>query len=168
MQAKFYKATNKVAIYTVQGTDAELAAYAASITAQGREPQYQTEGIGGPLVKNSKGQHIPLFFTAFPMPNKDQWYNLVQIQSGPNKGNYTLDTQDLSFDRLLAKSFGKDLGDHIAGQLASKHTGVSLGSNAPVSSSVILTDDDDETDSSETESKASASADMDAIASKGK
>ena len=168
MQAKFYKATNKVAIYTVQGTDAELAAYAASITSQGREVQYQTNGIGGPLVKNAKGQNIPLYFTAFPMPSKTQWYDLVQIQSGPNKGNYTLDTAELAFDKLVAKSLGSDLGAHISAQLASKHTGVSLNSNAPVSSSIILTDDEDDTESTETESKASVSADMDAIASKGK
>lgn len=166
MQAKFLNATSKVAVYEVKGTSSELKAYEASITAKGRTVQYKTEHMGGPVVNDANGNPIPLYFTAFPMPSKTQWYELVQIQSGPNKGNFTLDTADLAFDKLLSKSFGQDLGEHISAQLATKHTGVSLGSKAPKASSIILTDDDDEdltAEADETES-ASASADMESLA----
>lgn len=167
MQAKFLNATSKVAVYEVKGTSSELQAYEASITAKGRTVQYKTAHMGGPVVNDANGNPIPLYFTAFPMPSKTQWYELVQIQSGPNKGNFTLDTAELAFDKLLSKSFGQDLGEHISAQLASKHTGVSLDSKAPKASSIILSDDDDEDLTAEAEDQAepaSASADMESLA----
>lgn len=167
MQAKFLNATSKVAVYEVKGTSSELQAYEASITAKGRTVQYKTAHMGGPVVNDANGNPIPLYFTAFPMPSKTQWYDLVQIQSGPNKGNFTLDTAELAFDKLLSKSFGQDLGEHISAQLASKHTGVSLDSKAPKASSIILSDDDDEDLTAEAEDQAepaSASADMESLA----
>ncbi len=98
------------------------------------------------------------------MPGKDKWHELVQIQSGPNKGNFTLDTEELNFDKLISKSLGQDLGEHITAQLASRHTGVV--SNAPKANSIILTDDEEDlTEESEDQTpSASESADMDALA----
>ena len=162
LQAKFLRVgKGKFAIYEVRGTSAELKSYTDSIEAKGLTTvRYKTDGVDGPVIKDDNGNSVPLFFTAFPMPDKEKWYNLVLIESGKNKGNYTLDTLDLSFDKLLSNSMGQDLGEHITAQLASKHTGVSLQSKAPKASasSVILTDDDEDL----TED-ASASADMDAI-----
>lgn len=167
LSAKLIRATSKVAVYEVKGTSVELKAYEASVTASGQAIRYKTDGVDGPQVLNELGEPIPLFFTPFPMPGKDQWHQLVQIQSGPNKGKFTLDTEELNFDKLISKSLGQDLGEHISAQLATKHTGVSLNSKAPKASSVILTDDDDEDLTAEADDQtasASASADMDALA----
>ena len=167
MQAKFLKATSSVALYEVKGTSSELDAYEASITAQGRTVQYKTERKDGPVVNDANGRPIPLYFTPFPMPSKTQWYDLTVIQSGKNKGNYTLDTSELAFDKLLSKSFGQDLGEHISAQLATKHTGVSLGSKAPKATSITLTDDEDDDLTAETDATAepaSESADMESLA----
>lgn len=166
MQAKFLNATATVAIYEVRGTSSELDAYEASITAQGRTVQYKTEHKDGPVVKDANGRPIPLFFTPFPMADTEKWHNLSVIQSGKNKGGYSFDTKQLMLDKLVAKSHGQDLGEHIVHQLATKHTGVSLNSKAPKASSITLTDDDDEdltAEADETES-ASASADMESLA----
>ena len=158
LQAKFLR-TGKggaFAVYEVQGTSAELKSYVDSITAAGRTtPKFKTDGVDGAPVLNSNGDQIPLFFTAFPMPGKDQWHNLVQIQSGPNKGNYTLDSEELNYSKLLARTMGADLGTAIANQLASQITGVNLSSMAK-SNSITLKDDDDE-------SPASAGADLSAL-----
>ena len=165
MQAKLIRATAKVAVYEVRGTSAEIKAYEASITAQGRTVSYKTAGKDGPQVKNDRDEPIPLYFTPFPLPGREKWHEMVLIQSGPNKGTFTLDTDDLNFDKLMAKSLGQDLGEHISAQLATKHTGVSLNSKAPKASSIILTDDDEDL-TAETDDQAepaSASADMDAL-----
>jgi hypothetical protein len=157
LQAKFLR-TGKggsFAVYEVQGTSAELKSYADSITAAGRTTvKYKTDGVDGNPVLNSNGDQIPLFFTAFPMPGKDQWHSLVQIQSGPNKGNYTLDSEELNYSKLLARTMGADLGTAIANQLASQITGVDLSSMAK-SNTITLKDDD--------ESPASAGADLSAL-----
>ena len=138
-----------------------MKSYTDSIEAKGLTTvRYKTDGVDGPVVKDDNGNSVPLFFTLWPMPDREKWYNLTVIQSGKSKGDYTLDTTDLSFDKLFANSVGQDLGAHMVAQLATKHTGVSLQSKAPKASasSVTLTDDDEDL----TED-ASASADMDAI-----
>lgn len=166
LSAKLIRATSKVAVYEVKGTSVELKAYEASVTAAGQTIRYKTDGVDGPQVLNELGEPIPLFFTAFPMPGKDQWHPLAQIQSGPNKGKFTLDTEALNFDKLIAKSLGQDLGEHITAQLAQRHTGAL--SNAPKSSRTITLTDDDEEDltaeSDDQTASASESADMDALA----
>ena len=157
LQAKFLR-TGKggsFAVYEVQGTSAELKSYADSITAAGRTTvKYKTDGVDGNPVLNAQGDQIPLFFTAFPMPGKDQWHNLVQIQSGPNKGQFTLDSEELNYSKLLARTMGADLGSAIANQLASQITGANLSSMAK-STTITLKDDD--------ESPASAGADLSAL-----
>lgn len=164
LSAKLIRATSKVAVYEVKGTSSELKAYEASVTASGQTIRYKTDGVDGPQVLNELGEPIPLFFTPFPMPGKDQWHPLVQIQSGPNKGKFTLDTEALNYDKLIAKSLGQDLGEHITAQLAQRHTGVL--SNAPKSRTITLTDDDEDltAESDDQTASASASADMDALA----
>ena len=168
LQAKFVRIVKggTLAMYELRGSSAELNNYVDSVTALGRTVQYKTDGLDGDIVKDANGNQTPLFFTPFPMPNKEAWHEVYQIQSGKNKGGFTLDKSDLDFDMLMSKSLGQDLGVHISEQLASKHTGVSLSTKATKvsSKSISLADDDDEDLTAETDDQtpsASGSANMD-------
>lgn len=167
LQAKFLKVVKAgaLAIYEVRGTSAELNNFVVN-NYKDREPAFKSSP-DGKLILDQQGNKVPLLFTAYPMPNKTQWYPLYQTLTGPNAGNYSLDKAELQFDQLLAKSLGSNLGDQIASKMAEKYT-----SSAPISSTLAALDDEEEdeedevnfTDTSEdVEEVASEDATMDVV-----
>lgn len=166
LQAKFLKVAKAgaLAIYEVRGTSAELNNFVVN-NYKDREPAFKSSP-DGKLILDQQGNKVPLLFTAYPMPNRTQWYPLYQTLTGPNAGNYSLDKAELQFDQLLAKSLGSNLGDQIASKMAEKYT-----SSAPISSTLAALDDEDEdedevnfTDTSEdVEEVASEDATMDVV-----
>ena len=162
LTAKFSKMGKggTLAIYEVRGTSAELTDYISNnFKDSPKGPAFKSNKDGEPIL-DANGNKTPLLFTAYPMPGKNLWHPLYQVQSGERAGSYTLDKQDIQFESLVAKSMGADLGQAMAQQMAQKYT-----SSAPVTQSLsALSDDDDDTeeseDSSDDTTSASAEADM--------
>jgi hypothetical protein len=157
LTAKFLR-TGKggsLAIYEVRGTSTELANFvAANYTSKGQEPAFKSE-IDGTAILDNNGNKVPLLFTSYPMPGKNNWHPLYQAQSGKNKGSWSLDKENLNFDALVAKSLGADLGQSIASELAKSYTDKSVISSSAQS---LLTDDDDDS-SEDSEENFASSAD---------
>jgi hypothetical protein len=166
LQAKFLKVAKAgaLAIYEVRGTSTELNNFVVN-NYKDREPAFKSSP-DGKLILDQQGNKVPLLFTAYPMPNRTQWYPLYQTLTGPNAGNFSLDKAELQFDQLLAKSLGSNLGDQIASKMAEKYT-----SSAPISSTLAALDDEEEdedevnfTDADESaEEVASEDATMDVV-----
>jgi hypothetical protein len=162
LTAKFSKMGKggTLAIYEVRGTSAELTDYISNnFKDSPKGPAFKSNKDGEPIL-DANGNKTPLLFTAYPMPGKNLWHPLYQVQSGERAGSYTLDKQDIQFESLVAKSMGADLGQAMAQQMAQKYT-----SSAPMTQSLsALSDDDDDTeeseDSSDDTTSASAEADM--------
>lgn len=156
LKAKFSKMGKggTLAIYEVQGTSAELADFVANnFKNSPKGPAFKSNKDGEPIL-DANGNKTPLYFTAYPLPGKNLWHPLYQVQMGDNAGSYTLDKSEIQFESLVAKSMGADLGQAIATQMAQKYS-----SSAPITQSLgALSDDDDDTDESEDTSNESASA----------
>ena len=142
LQAKFLKMGKggTLAIYEVRGTSSELANFISS-NYKDREPVFKSTPDGKPILSN--GNKVPLYFTAYPLPGKNMWHPLYQVQAGDNAGSWTLDKSELQFDALVAKSLGADLGQAIAAESAKRYA-----DSTPVSSSAssLLDDEDSEED----------------------
>ena len=162
LKAKFSKMGKggTLAIYEVQGTSAELTDFISNnFKDSPKGPAFKSNKDGEPIL-DANGNKTPLLFTGYPMPGRNLWHPLYQVQSGERAGSYTLDKQEIQFESLVAKSMGADLGQAMAQQMALKYT-----SSAPVTQSLSsLSDDDDDTeeseDSSDDTTSASAAADM--------
>jgi hypothetical protein len=163
LQAKFLKMGKggALAIYEVRGTSAELNNFVVN-NYKDREPVFKSTPDGKPILSN--GNKTPLYFTSYPLPGKNTWHPLYQVQMGDNAGSWTLDKSELQFDALVAKSMGADLGQAIASEAAKRYA-----DSTPVSSSTaaMLSDDDEDDDSEDftatasEESEVTASADAD-------
>ena len=142
LQAKFLKVGKggTLAIYEVRGTSTELASYVAN-NFKNSEPVFKST-VDGKLIL-SNGNKVPLYFTAYPLPGKNMWHPLYQVQAGDNAGSWTLDKSELQFDALVAKSLGADLGQAIAAESAKRYA-----DSTPVSSSAssLLDEEDDSED----------------------
>ena len=142
LKAKFLKMAKggTLAIYEVQGTSTELDNFVKS-NYKDREPAFKTDSNRVPIEVN--GNKVPLYFTAYPLPGKNMWHPLYQVQAGDNAGSWTLDKSELQFDALVAKSLGADLGQAIAAESAKRYA-----DSTPVSSSAssLLDDEDSEED----------------------
>ena len=142
LQAKFLKVGKggTLAIYEVRGTSAELASYVAN-NFKNSEPVFKST-VDGKLIL-SNGNKVPLYFTSYPLPGKNMWHPLYQVQAGDNAGSWTLDKSELQFDALVAKSLGADLGQAIAAESAKRYA-----DSTPVSSSAssLLDEEDDSED----------------------
>ena len=161
LTAKFMKMGKggTLAIYEVSGTSAELADYVANnFKDSPKGPAFKSDKDGVAIL-DANGNKTPLLFTAYPMPGRNLWHPLYQVQLGDRAGSYTLDKQEIQFESLVAKSMGADLGQAMAQQMALKYT-----SSAPVTQSLGALSDDDDTeeseDSSDDTTSASAAADM--------
>lgn len=158
LTAKFLKMGKggALAIYEVRGTSQELSNFVRN-NYKDREPVFKSTPDGKPILSN--GNKVPLYFTSYPLPGKNTWHPLYQIQMGDNAGSFTLDKSDLQFDALVAKSMGADLGQAIAAEAAKRYA-----DSTPVSSSASsLLDDEDEAD--EEDFTASESDDSEIVAS---
>lgn len=158
LTAKFLKMGKggALAIYEVRGTSQELSNFVRN-NYKDREPVFKSTPDGKPILSN--GNKVPLYFTSYPLPGKNTWHPLYQIQMGDNAGSFTLDKSDLQFDALVAKSMGADLGQAIAAEAAKRYA-----DSTPVSSSASsLLDDEDE--DSEEDFTASESDDSEIVAS---
>jgi hypothetical protein len=169
LKAKFLRMAKggTQAIYEVQGTSSELATYVANNFKNSPEgPVFKSTPDRKPIL-DANGNKTPLLFTSYPMPNKNVWYPLYQVQSGPNAGSFTLDKADLQFAMLVAKSTGGDFGQELAKQQVASFL------EAPVSQSMssLLDLDSDEADeedltataTEETDESASTDAEFDAV-----
>ncbi len=154
LQAKFLKMGKggTLAIYEVRGTSSELTNFISN-NYKDREPVFKSTPDGKPILSN--GNKTPLYFTSYPLPGKNTWHPLYQVQMGDNAGSWTLDKSELQFDALVAKSMGADLGQAIASEAAKRYA-----DSTPVSSttSSMLADDDEE-DADEEDFTATASED---------
>jgi hypothetical protein len=159
LTAKFLKMGKggALAIYEVRGTSSELANFISN-NYKDREPVFKSTPDGKPILSN--GNKTPLYFTSYPLPGKNIWHPLYQIQMGDNAGSFTLDKSDLQFDALVAKSMGADLGQAIAAEAAKRYA-----DSTPVSSSTsaMLTDDEDEADEEDFTATASEDAELDVV-----
>jgi len=157
LTAKFLKMgkAGALAIYEVRGTSQELANFVSN-NYKDREPVFKSTPDGKPILSN--GNKVPLYFTSYPLPGKNTWHPLYQVQMGDNAGSWTLDKSELQFDALVAKSMGADLGQAIASEAAKRYA-----DSTPVSSSASSLLDEDEDDDEDLTSSESASnnADMD-------
>lgn len=160
LTAKFLKMGKggALAIYEVRGTSTELANFVKA-NYKDREPAFKST-IDGKAITDSNGNKVPLYFTSYPLPGKNMWHPLYQVQSGTNAGSFTLDKSDLQFDALVAKSMGSDLGQAIAAETAKRYA-----DSTPVSptSAALLTDDEEEAD--EEDFTAAASEEAEVVAS---
>ena len=142
LQAKFLKVGKggTLAIYEVRGTSTELASYVAN-NFKNSEPVFKSTPDGKLIMSN--GNKVPLYFTAYPLPGRNMWHPLYQVQMGDNAGSWTLDKSELQFDALVAKSLGADLGQAIAAESAKRYA-----DSTPVSSSAssLLDEEDDSED----------------------
>jgi len=80
LQAKFLNMgkNGNLAIYEVRGTSADLATYVANqFKDSPNGPAFKTTQKGE-LILDSKGQKIPLLFTAYPVPGMNVWHPLYQ------------------------------------------------------------------------------------------
>jgi len=159
LKAKFLKMGKggALAIYEVQGTSSELSNFVKN-NYKDREPVFKSTPDGKPILSN--GNKTPLYFTSYPLPGKNIWHPLYQIQMGDNAGSFTLDKSDLQFDALVAKSMGADLGQAIAAEAAKRYA-----DSTPVSSSASSLLDDDEDEADEEDFTASESDDSEVVAS---
>lgn len=159
LTAKFLKMGKggALAIYEVRGTSTELANFISN-NYKDREPVFKSTPDGKPILSN--GNKVPLYFTSYPLPGKNIWHPLYQIQMGDNAGSFTLDKSDLQFDALVAKSMGADLGQAIAAEAAKRYA-----DSTPVSSSTsaMLTDDEDDADEEDFTATASEDAELDVV-----
>lgn len=166
LTAKFLKMGKggTLAIYEVRGTSQELSNFVRN-NYKDREPVFKSTPDGKPILSN--GNKVPLYFTSYPLPGKNTWHPLYQIQMGDNAGSFTLDKSDLQFDALVAKSMGADLGQAIAAEAAKRYA-----DSTPISSSASsLLDDEDEdseedftaSESDDSEVSASTDADMEVV-----
>lgn len=153
LTAKFLKMgkAGALAIYEVRGTSQELANFVSN-NYKDREPVFKSTPDGKPILSN--GNKVPLYFTSYPLPGKNTWHPLYQVQMGDNAGSWTLDKSELQFDALVAKSMGADLGQAIASEAAKRYA-----DSTPVSSSASSLLDDDEDDDEDLTSSESASED---------
>lgn len=159
LTAKFLKMGKggTLAIYEVRGTSTELANYISS-NYKDREPAFKSTPDGKPILSN--GNKVPLYFTSYPMPGKNMWHPMYQVQMGDNAGSWTLDKADLQFEMLVTKTTGGDFGQAYANAAASKYIN-SVEVSATASS---LSDDDDEDEEDFTSSiSASDDAELDAV-----
>ena len=160
LQAKFLKMGKggTLAIYEVRGTSSELTNFISN-NYKDREPVFKSTPDGKPILSN--GNKTPLYFTSYPLPGKNTWHPLYQVQMGDNAGSWTLDKSELQFDALVAKSMGADLGQAIASEAAKRYA-----DSTPVSSttSSMLADDDEE-DADEEDFTATASEEAELVAS---
>lgn len=142
LQAKFLKMGKggTLAIYEVRGTSSELANFVSS-NYKDREPVFKSTPDGKPILSN--GNKTPLYFTSYPMPGKNMWHPMYQVQMGTNAGSWTLDKADLQFEMLVTKSAGGDFGQAYATEVAKRYA-----DSTPVSptSAALLTDDEEEAD----------------------
>ena len=143
LQAKFLKMgkSGALAIYEVRGTSAELATYVANNFKNSPSgPSFKSTKEGKPIL-DANGNKTPLYFTAYPLPGKNLWHPMYEIQMGDNAGSFTLDKQELQFEVLVSKSMGADFGQAYAAQAAQRYA-----QGTPVSSSAssMLTDDEEE------------------------
>lgn len=161
LQAKFLKMgkAGSLAIYEVRGTSNELANFISN-NYKDREPVFKSTPDGKPILSN--GNKTPLYFTSYPLPGKNTWHPLYQVQMGDNAGSWTLDKSELQFDALVAKSMGADLGQAIASEAAKRYA-----DSTPVSSSTsaMLSDDEDDADEEDDfTATASEDAELDVVA----
>jgi hypothetical protein len=158
LSAKFLKMGKggALAIYEVRGTSSELSNFISN-NFKDREPIFKST-IDGKPIKDANGNKVPLYFTSYPLPGKNIWHPLYQVQMGDNAGSWTLDKSELQFESLVAKSQGADLGQAIASELAKKWT----ASSAPVSSSASNIFDEDEEDDADDDNITAESASEDA------
>jgi hypothetical protein len=140
LTAKFLKMAKAgaLAIYEVRGTSAELDNFVKS-NYKDREPVFKSTPDGKPILSN--GNKVPLYFTSYPMPGKNVWHPLYQIQMGDNAGSFTLDKSDLQFEALVSKSLGADFGQAYAAEAARRYADSTSVSS---STSSMLSDDDEE------------------------
>jgi hypothetical protein len=166
LKAKFLKMAKggTLAIYEVQGTSTELDNFVKS-NYKDREPAFKTDSNRVPIEVN--GNKVPLYFTSYPMPGKNIWHPMYQVQDGANAGSWTLDKSELQFEMLVSKSTGGDLGQSIATAFAAKYVDAS---STTLSSAANLLLDDSEDESTESDSdvpeETSEEADLSAIAPK--
>lgn len=160
LQAKFLKIGKggALAIYEVRGTSAELSNFISN-NYKDREPVFKSTTDGKPIL--SDGNKVPLYFTSYPLPGKNLWHPLYQIQMGDNAGSWTLDKSDLQFETLVSKSLGADFGQAYAANAAKRYA-----DSTPVSSttSAMLSDDEDNADEDDFTATASEDAELDVVA----
>lgn len=161
LQAKFLRMGKggALAIYEVRGTSSELDNFVKS-NYKDREPAFKSTPDGKPILSN--GNKTPLYFTSYPLPGKNVWHPLYQIQMGDNAGSYTLDKADLQFESLVSKSLGADFGQAYAAEAARRYA-----DSTPVSSttsSMLSDDDEDEADEEDFTATASEDAELDVVA----
>jgi hypothetical protein len=160
LQAKFLKIGKggALAIYEVRGTSAELSNFISN-NYKDREPVFKSTTDGKPIL--SDGNKVPLYFTSYPLPGKNLWHPLYQIQMGDNAGSWTLDKSDLQFETLVSKSLGADFGQAYAANAAKRYA-----DSTPISSttSAMLSDDEDDADEDDFTATASEDAELDVVA----
>jgi hypothetical protein len=161
LQAKFLKIGKggTLAIYEVRGTSTELANFISN-NYKDREPVFKSTPDGKPILSN--GNKTPLYFTSYPLPGKNMWHPLYQIQMGDNAGSWTLDKSDLQFETLVSKSMGADFGQAYAAEAAKRYA-----DSTPVSSSTaaMLSDDEDDADEEDFTATASDESEPELVAS---
>jgi hypothetical protein len=154
LQAKFLKIGKggTLAIYEVRGTSNELANFISN-NYKDREPIFKSSPDGKLIL--TSGNKTPLYFTSYPLPGKNMWHPLYQIQMGDNAGSWTLDKSDLQFETLVSKSMGADFGQAYAAEAAKRYA-----DSTPVSSSTsaMLSDDEDDADEEDFTAEASEEA----------
>lgn len=160
LQAKFLSIGKggALAIYEVRGTSSELDNFVKS-NYKDSKPAFKSTKDGTPILSN--GNKVPLYFTSYPLPGKNLWHPMYQIQMGDNAGSWTLDKSELQFDALVAKSMGADLGQAIASEAAKRYA-----DSTPVSSttsSMLSDDDEDEADEEDFTATASEDAELDVV-----
>ena len=154
LQAKFLKIGKggTLAIYEVRGTSNELANFISN-NYKDREPIFKSSPDGKLIL--TSGNKTPLYFTSYPLPGKNMWHPLYQIQMGDNAGSWNLDKSDLQFETLVSKSMGADFGQAYAAEAAKRYA-----DSTPVSSSTsaMLSDDEDDADEEDFTAEASEEA----------
>jgi hypothetical protein len=160
LQAKFLRMCKggASAIYEVRGTSSELDNFVKS-NYKDREPVFKST-VDKKLILDGNGHKIPLMYTSYPLPGKNMWHPLYQIQSGDKLGQYTLDKADLQFEMLVTKASGGDFGQAYATEVAKRYA-----DSTPVSSSTaaMLSDDEEEADEEDFTATASEDAELDVV-----
>jgi hypothetical protein len=147
-----------LAIYEVRGTSSELDHFVKS-NYKDREPAFKSTPDGKHILSN--GNKVPLYFTSYPMPGKNMWHPLYQVQMGNNAGSFTLDKSDLQFEMLVTKASGGDFGQAYATEVAKRYA-----DSTPVSSTtsdMLSDDDDEEADEEDFTATASEDAELDVV-----
>lgn len=161
LKAKFLRMAKggTQAIYEVQGTSSELSTYVANNFKNSPNGPVYKSSINGEAIVDSNGNKTPLLFTSYPMPGKNLWHPLYQVQSGPKAGSFTLDKAELQFAMLVSKSTGGDFGQELAKQQVASFL------EAPVSQSMSSLLDLDSEDGIEEDLTATATEETDESAS---